>query len=42
MKRCPVCGYHAVEGKKAYRLEVMDLFNEPEICDFMTNNLKGG
>lgn len=43
MKRCPVCGYPMqLRYKKAYGLKLWICSNEPEICDFMTNNLKGG
>ncbi len=42
-KRCPVCGYPMqFRYKKAYGLKLWICSNEPEICDFMTNNLKGG
>ena len=42
-KRCPVCGYPLqLRYKKAYGLKLWICSNEPEICDFMTNNLKGG
>ena len=41
--RCPVCGYPLqLRYKKAYGLKLWICSNEPEICDFMTNNLKGG
>lgn len=43
IKRCPVCGYPLqLRYKKAYGLKLWICSNEPEICDFMTNNLKGG
>ncbi len=43
MKRCPVCGYPLqLRYKAAYGLRLWICSNEPEICDFMTNNLKGG
>lgn len=42
-KRCPVCGYPLqLRYKKAYGLRLWLCTNEPEICDFMTNNLVGG
>lgn len=42
-KRCPVCGYPMqLRYKKAYGLRLWVCSNEPEICDFMTNNLHGG
>ena len=41
-KRCPVCGYPLqLRYKKAYGLRLWICTNEPEICDFMTNNLVG-
>ena len=41
--RCPVCGYPLqLRYKKAYGLRLWLCSNEPEICDFMSNNLKGG
>lgn len=41
--RCPVCGYPLqLRYKKAYGLKLWICSNEPEICDFMSNNLKGG
>jgi DNA helicase-4 len=43
VKRCPICGYPLqLRFKKAYGLKLWICSNEPEICDFMTNNLKGG
>lgn len=43
VKKCPVCGYPLqLRYKKAYGLKLWICSNEPEICDFMTNNLKGG
>lgn len=42
-KKCPVCGYPLqLRYKKAYGLRLWLCTNEPEICDFMTNNLAGG
>lgn len=42
VKRCPVCGYPLqLRYKKAYGLKLWICSNEPEICSFMTNNLKG-
>lgn len=42
-KKCPVCGYPLqLRYKKAYGLRLWICTNEPEICDFMTNNLAGG
>lgn len=43
VNRCPVCGYPLqLRYKKTYGLKLWICSNEPEICDFMTNNLKGG
>ena len=43
IKHCPVCGYPLrLRYKKSYGLKLWICSNEPEICDFMTNNLKGG
>ncbi len=42
-QRCPVCGYPLqLRYKKAYGLKLWICSNEPEVCDFMTNNLHGG
>ena len=42
-KICPICGYPLqFRYKKAYGLKLWICTNEPEICDFMTNNLRGG
>ena len=42
-KLCPICGYPLqFRYKKAYGLRLWICSNEPEICDFMTNNLNGG
>lgn len=42
-KRCPICGYPLqLRYKKAYGLRLWICSNEPEICDYMTNDLKGG
>ena len=42
-KVCPVCGYPMqLRYKKAYGLKLWICANEPEICDFMTNDLRGG
>lgn len=42
-KRCPVCGYPLqLRYRKSYGLKLWICSNEPEICDFMTNNLNGG
>ena len=43
MKRCPVCGYPMQHKyKPGIGLRLWICTNEPEICDFMTNNLQGG
>ena len=40
---CPICGYPLqLRYKKAYGLRLWLCANEPEICDFMTNDLRGG
>lgn len=42
IKKCPICGYPLqLRYKKAYGLKLWICSNEPEICDFMTNDLKG-
>lgn len=42
-KHCPICGYPLqLRYKKAYGLRLWICSNEPELCDFMTNNIKGG
>lgn len=42
MKVCPICGYPLqLRYKKAYGLKLWMCSNEPEICDFLTNDLKG-
>lgn len=41
-KKCPCCGYPLqLRYKKAYGLRLWICANEPEICDFMTNDLTG-
>ena len=43
IKRCPVCGYPLqYKHKKDFGLRLWICTNEPEICDFMTNDLSGG
>ena len=43
VKKCPVCGYPLqLRYKQHYGLRLWLCSNEPEICDFMTNNLRGG
>lgn len=42
-KYCPICGYPMrLRYKKSCGLRLWICSNEPEICDFMTNNLIGG
>lgn len=42
-KSCPICGYPLqFRYKKSYGLKLWICSNEPEICDFLSNNLKGG
>ncbi|MBR4838250.1 MAG: UvrD-helicase domain-containing protein [Bacteroidales bacterium] len=42
IKHCPVCGYPLQQRyKRAYGLKLWICSNEPEICDFMTNDLNG-
>ena len=41
-KSCPLCGYPLrLKMKKAYGLRLYICSNEPEICDFMTNDYAG-
>lgn len=41
-KMCPICGYPLqLRYKQAYGLRLWICSNEPEICEFMTNDLKG-
>ena len=43
IKRCPICGYPLqLRYKPHYGLKLWLCSNEPEICDFMTNDLRGG
>ena len=42
IKYCPICGYPLqLRYKKAYGLKLWICSNEPEICDFLTNDLQG-
>ena len=42
-KTCPLCGYPLqLKYKPAYGLRLYICTNEPEVCGFMTNDLKGG
>ena len=41
-KKCPICGYPLqLRYKHSYGLKLWICSNEPEVCGFMTNNLKG-
>lgn len=43
IKQCPICGYPLqYKHKKDFGLRLWICTNEPEICDFMTNDLSGG
>ena len=43
IKRCPVCGYPLqYRHKRDLGLKLWICTNEPELCDFMTNDLDGG
>lgn len=42
IKHCPICGYPLqLRYKKAYGLRLWICSNEPEICDYLTNDLRG-
>lgn len=42
-KLCPMCGYPMqLKYKKAYGLKLYICTNEPEVCGFMTNDIRGG
>ena len=42
IKRCPICGYPLqLRYKNAYGLKLWICSNEPEICDFITNDVRG-
>lgn len=42
-KKCPVCGFPMqLKYKASYGLKLYICTNEPEICNFMSNNLSGG
>lgn len=42
-KKCPICGFPMqLKYKASYGLKLYICTNEPEICNFMTNNLSGG
>lgn len=42
-RKCPICGFPLqLKYKNAYGLRLHICTNEPEVCDFMTNNLSGG
>ena len=43
IKKCPMCGYPMqFKYKNAYGLRLYICCNEPEICGFMTNEIKAG
>ncbi len=43
MKKCPICGYPLqLRWKKNYGLRLWLCTNEPEICNFISNELSGG
>lgn len=43
IKKCPICGYPLqLRYKQNYGLKLWLCTNEPELCDFMTNDLSGG
>ena len=43
IKQCPICGYPLqLRYKPHIGLRLWICSNEPEICDFMTNDLRGG
>lgn len=43
IKKCPVCGYPLqLRWKKNYGLRLWMCANEPEVCNFITNDLNGG
>ena len=42
-KRCPICGYPLqFKHNKAYGLKLYMCTNEPELCDYLKNNLRSG
>ncbi|MCD8326940.1 MAG: UvrD-helicase domain-containing protein [Lachnospiraceae bacterium] len=42
-KSCPLCGYPLqLRYKRAYGLKLYICSNEPEVCGFMTNDIRGG
>ena len=43
IKKCPICGYPLqLRYKKNYGLRLWMCSNEPEICNYMTNEIAGG
>lgn len=43
MKKCPICGYPLqLRWKKNYGLKLWMCTNEPEICNYITNDVGGG
>ena len=42
-KRCPICGYPLqLRYRKSYGLRMYICTNEPEVCGFLSNDLRGG
>lgn len=42
VKHCPICGYPLLlRYKKSYGLKLWMCSNEPELCDYITNDIKG-
>lgn len=43
MKKCPICGYPLqLRYKKNYGLKLWLCSNEPEVCNYLTNEIAGG
>lgn len=43
MKKCPICGYPLqLRWKKNYGLRLWMCTNEPELCNYITNDVSGG
>lgn len=43
MKKCPICGYPLqLRYKKNYGLKLWLCSNEPEVCNYLTNEISGG
>lgn len=42
-KICPICGFPLqLRGKKSYGMKLWMCSNEPEICNYLTNDIAGG